>query len=205
MTAAAVNLPRRRSINALDGRDIMVLLALRNGTAPSTTAARRPRMAHGLSRVRRVRRGSQGESDSTRQSGFVYWFRDVRYGWNVVATMPLEQTLVCRRQKRKPVEIRLVVDFDPRGQAGGRVASHDQADQDTVDVHLIAVRLRPTAKAPAVGEARVDGGVERDDVTRKAVGDRDRPAQVDRLDDVDARPLQRGDCGGRDTQGSVDP
>ena len=118
-----------------------------------------------------------------------YWDRDVRYGRNVDATVSLEQTLVGRSQEREPVEIVLVVDFDAFGEAGSRVARDDQADQHAVHIHLIAVRRSPTADAPAVGEARIDGRVERDDVAREAVGDRDRPIQVDGIDDVHAGPL----------------
>ena len=93
--------------------------------------------------------------------------RDVRHGRNVDAAVPLEQTLVSRRQEREPVEIVLVVDFDAFGEAGSRVARHDQADQHAVHVHLIAVRRSPPAQAPAVGEARIDRRVERDDVPVK--------------------------------------
>jgi hypothetical protein len=98
--------------------------------------------------------------------------------------VPLEQTLVGRSQEREPVEIVLVVDFGAFGEAGCRITSNDQADQHTVHIHLIAVRRRPTANAPAVGEARIDGRVEREDVSRGAVGDRDGPVEVDGFDDV---------------------
>src|SRR5436190_12988195 len=91
--------------------------------------------------------------------------RDVRYGRNVDTTVTLEQTLVGRSQEREPVEIVLVVDFDASGEAGSRVTRDDQADQHTVHIHLIAVRRSPTAKATAVGEARIDSRVEGDDVT----------------------------------------
>ena len=78
----------------------------------------------------------------------------------------------------------LVVDFDALGQARSRVARDDQADQHAVHVHLIAVRRGAAAQAAAVREARIDRRVERDDVAGEAVGDRDRPAQVDGVDDV---------------------
>ena len=110
--------------------------------------------------------------------------RDVRHGRHVDAAVSLEQTLVRRRQEREPVEIVLVVDLDALGQAGRRVARDDQADQHAVHVHLIAVRRGAAAQAAAVREARIDGRVERDDVAGEAVGDRDRPAQVDGVDDV---------------------
>ena len=101
-----------------------------------------------------------------------------------------------RCQEREAVEEVLVVDFDAFGEAGRRVAGDDQADQHAVHVDLMAVRRRAAAQAAAVGEARIDGRIERDDVASEAVGDRDRPAQVDGLDDVDARALERGDGGG---------
>ena len=129
---------------------------------------------------------------------------DVRYGRNVDAAVSLEQTLVGRSQEREAVEIVLVVDLDAFGQAGSRIARDDQADQHAVHVHLIAVRRSSAAKAPAVGEARIDGRVEGDDVAGEAVGDRDRPAQVDRVDDVQARSLERGHCAGGNAQGLVD-
>ena len=64
--------------------------------------------------------------------------------------------------------------------------------------------MRAAAQAAAVREARIDGGVEGDDVAGGAVGDRDRPAEVDRFDDVRARPFEHGHGGGRNTQRLVD-
>src|SRR5712691_1344876 len=112
--------------------------------------------------------------------------RDIRYGCRVGATVALEQTLVGRSQEREPREKVLVVGLDALGEAGGRVTRDDQADQDAVHIYLMAVGRCPTAETPAVGEGRIDSVVEGDDVTRRAVGDRDRPVQIDGLDDVHA-------------------
>src|SRR5262249_12588040 len=133
--------------------------------------------------------------------------RDVRYGCSVGAAVPLQETLVSRSQEREPREKVLVVGLDAPGEAGGRVARDDQADQDAVHIDLMAVRRRPPAQAPAVREGRIDRGVQGDDVARRAVGDRDRPVQVDRLDDVHAAAagsLQGGHGRVRHSQGLVD-
>src|SRR3989449_10767111 len=82
--------------------------------------------------------------------------RDIRYGRNVHATVPLEQTLVSRSQERAPVEKAFVVDFDAFGKTGGRVTRNVQADQHSVHIHLAAVRPRSAAKPPAVGTSRID-------------------------------------------------
>src|SRR6266545_250860 len=96
-----------------------------------------------------------------------------------------------RRQERESVEEVLVVDFDTLGQAGRRISRHDQAYQHGVYVHLMTVGRGPAAKAAAVREARIDRGVDGDDVAGKAIGDRNRPTEVDGVDDVGAWPLQR--------------
>src|SRR5262249_24946756 len=110
--------------------------------------------------------------------------RDVRQGFRIGPAMALEKTLVSGSQEREPGEKVLVVGLDTPGEAGGRVTRDDQADRDAVDVDLMSVWRCPAAQAPAVREGRIDRGVEGNDVTRRAVGDGDRPVQIDRLDDV---------------------
>src|SRR5256885_16658044 len=85
--------------------------------------------------------------------------RNVRNGGDVRATVSLQQTLVGGREEREPVEKVLVVDFDALGESGVRVSRDDQADQHAVAVHLMTIRGRAAAQAPAVGAARIDGGV----------------------------------------------
>src|SRR5712692_3876319 len=181
---ATTSAPRRRNIDEHSGGDIMVVLVSIRDTG--------------------VRGTAPANGDRSDSSVDMLRDRDVRYGRNVDTTVPLQQTLVRRSQEREPVEIVLVVDFDAFGEAGRRVTRHNQADQHAVHIHLIAVRRRPTAKAPAVGEHRIDGRVEGDDVSREAVGDRDGPIQVDDLDDVHARALELGHGGGRNAQCLVD-
>src|SRR5436305_733760 len=74
------------------------------------------------------------------------------------------------REEGKAVQKVLIVDFDALGESGVRVSRDDQADQHAVDVHLMTVRGRASAQATAVGEARINGGVESDDVTSGAIG-----------------------------------
>src|SRR5437867_11818320 len=68
----------------------------------------------------------------------------------------------------------------------------------------MTIRRRAAAKPPAIGEARIDCSIERDDITGKTVGDRDRSVQVDGPDNIDSRPLQRSHSGWRKSQSLVD-
>src|ERR1044072_956341 len=104
-----------------------------------------------------------------RQAGSVR-LRDVRHRRHVGATVTLEHPVVGRRQEGEAVEELLVVHLDALEEAGGGVAGGDQAQDDAVDVHLVAGRRGATAEAPAVREGRVRGGVEGDDVAGGAVG-----------------------------------
>src|SRR5437870_4586312 len=97
-----------------------------------------------------------------------------------------------RCQVGEPVEIVLIVYLHALAETGARVTRGDQADQHTIDVHLIAIGRSSTAHPPAVGEAGVDGSIEREDVTREAILNRDRPAQVYGVDDVHSGPLEFG-------------
>src|SRR5262252_6849018 len=130
--------------------------------------------------------------------------RDVRFGRHVGTAVSLVQTLVRWRQEREPIEVVLVVDFDAPGQARSWVAGHNQADQHAVDVDLIAIGRRATAHAPTVWKHRINGGVERDDVTGRAIGDWNRPTEVDGVDDVDAGALQGCYRGGWNAKRRVD-
>src|SRR5215471_3825099 len=133
--------------------------------------------------------------------------RDVRDGFRVGSAVALEKTLVSGSQEREPREEVLVVGLDALGEAGVGVTRDDQADQDAVYVDLVAVWRRPAAETPAVREGRIDRGVQGDDVSRRAVGDRHRPVQVDRLDDVHAATasaLERGHGRVRNSQRLVD-
>src|SRR5690348_3405250 len=111
---------------------------------------------------------------------------------HVDSAMPLEQALVGDREKWEPIEIVLVVDFHTFRETGIRISSGDEADQHTVHINLIAVWCSPTADTPAVRKAGVDSGIDGEDIAGKTVGYRDRPIEVDRIDDVCSGSLQRG-------------
>ncbi len=109
-----------------------------------------------------------------------------------------------RRQEREPIQVVLVVNLGALREARRRVTRHDQADKDGVHVDLIAIRCCSAAKTPAVRERRINRGVERNDVPREAVSNRDRPAQVDGRDDVETRTLERGHLVSRNAERLVD-
>src|SRR5579864_5386057 len=94
---------------------------------------------------------------------------NVRLRRNVDTAVSLQQTLVSGSQEGEPVQIVLVVNFDALGKTGIRVTRDDQADQHAIYIHLIHVRRCATPHATAIGELRIDGSVERNDVTGKAV------------------------------------
>src|SRR3954470_22649377 len=106
--------------------------------------------------------------------------------------MSLVQTLVSRSEEREPIEIVLVVHFDAFGETGGRIAGDDQANQQAVHVHLIAIWRRPATKTAAVRKTRIDSRVERNDVARGAVDNWNGPTQIDRIDDVQPWTFERG-------------
>src|SRR5882724_4735841 len=116
--------------------------------------------------------------------------RDSRHRRNVGAAVPLQQTLMGGSQEREPVEVVLVVDFDAFREAGRGVTRDNQADQYTVDIHLVAVWRSTTANTTAVSEHRIHCRVEGNDVARGDVSYRDGPIQVDRFNDVHAGPLE---------------
>ena len=119
--------------------------------------------------------------------------------------MALQQTLVGDSKERKPIEIIFIIDFHAFGKTGGRVTRGDQADQYAIHIDLIAIWRSSTADSPAIGKAGVDGGIQRDDVARKAVGNGDRPAQIYGVDDVEARPFEFGNRAVRNPQCLIDP
>src|ERR1043165_5386083 len=98
---------------------------------------------------------------------------------------------MSRCQERESVEKVLVVDLHALGKTRARIAGHDQADEHAIDVDLMAVGRGSAAKTPAVRKGRIDGGIERDDVAGESVGDRNWPAQIDGVDDVETRPFER--------------
>src|SRR5258707_9304788 len=118
--------------------------------------------------------------------------------------MALQQALMGRGEEWEPRHKVLVVRFDAPGETGPRITGDDQADQDAVHIDLVPVGRGPATEAPAIGELRIDGRVDGDHVTRGAIGDRDRPPQVDGTDDVEAGPLGGGDGSGTAAQGLVD-
>src|SRR6185295_14786687 len=103
------------------------------------------------------------------------------HGRNVDAAVSAEQALMSHSQEWEAVEIVLVVDFHTLGETGAGITRGDQADQHTIDVDLITVRRTSATDTAAVGKAGIDGCVNREDVARGAVCNRDRPVQVDRL------------------------
>src|SRR4051794_16845705 len=114
--------------------------------------------------------------------------------------MALQQPLVRRSEEREAAEEVLVVRLHPFGETRARIARGDEADQDRVDVDLMAIRGRAAAEAASVRKLRIDGGVDGDDVAGRAVSDRNRTSEVDGVDDVEARSLQRVDRRGGDTE-----
>ena len=109
-----------------------------------------------------------------------------------------------RGEEREAIQVVFVVDLDTLRESCCRIARDNQADQHAVHVHLIAVRRRASSHAAAVGERRIDCGVQRDHVAGRAIGDRNRAAQVDRVEDVHARALERRDGGRRNAKRLVD-
>src|SRR5437667_1257368 len=112
------------------------------------------------------------------------WTRGISNGRKIVSAVSVEKTLMGRREEREPIEIVLVVHFHAFGKTCGRVTRGDQADQHAIHVHLIAIGRSPTANPPAVGEAGIDGRIEREDVAREAILDRGWSSQVNRSDDI---------------------
>src|SRR6185369_10401845 len=96
------------------------------------------------------------------------------------------------REAREEV---FVVRLDALGQAGARIARRDEADQHTVDVDLMLVRRAAAAEAACARKGRIDGGVDREDVASSARIDRNRTSEVDGVDDVETRTMQRRDRG----------
>src|ERR1051326_631576 len=114
---------------------------------------------------------------------------------NVGTAVALQQALVGRREERESRHIVFVVDFRAFGKPGTRIASHNQADQYTVHIDLIAVWRSAAAKTTAIREFRINGSVDRERVAGGAVCDRDGSGKVDRLDDVEAGSLKCGHNG----------
>src|SRR5205085_5126435 len=77
---------------------------------------------------------------------------------------------------------------------------HDKADKNRIDIHLMLVRRTSTAEAASIRELRIDGGVECNDVARGTVCDRDRAAEVDGIDNIEARSLVGGHRRRRDAE-----
>src|SRR5437667_380980 len=103
----------------------------------------------------------------------------IPYRRNVAASMSLQQSLVSYRKEWEPVEIILIVHFHSLGEPGTGVARRDQADQHTIHIHLIAVRCSSTTESSAVGEFGIGCRIERENITREAVLNGNRAAQVD--------------------------
>src|SRR6478609_1121031 len=116
--------------------------------------------------------------------------RDLGDGWYVRPAVSLQQPLMRGRQEREPREIVLVIDFDALGKARIRIARHDQADQDAIHIYLIPIRRRPATQSAAIRKARIRGSVKSNDIASGPVCDRDRPAEIDGIDNVGARPLE---------------
>src|SRR5271166_1854808 len=87
-------------------------------------------------------------------------------------------------EKREAIEVILIVRLDAFGEPGIRVARDNQTDQHAVYIHLIPIRRGASTQAAAVRELRVDCRVESNYIAGETVGDRNRPAQVDRLDNI---------------------
>src|SRR5215208_628581 len=102
--------------------------------------------------------------------------RDCRLCRRIRAAVTLQQSLIGGREERKSAQKIFVVHLDAFAKAGAWIAGDDQADQRTVDVHLMFVRRYATTKTAAVRKLRIGCGVERDDVTCGTIGDRDWPA-----------------------------
>src|SRR5207249_10407163 len=128
----------------------------------------------------------------------------IPYRRNVAPSMPLHQSLVTYRKEWEPVEIVLTFHFHPLGAPGTGVARRDQADQHTIHIHLIAVRCSSTTESSAVGEFGIGCRIERENITREAVLNGNRAAQVDDVDDVHAWPFELGHSAVRQAQRLVD-
>src|SRR5438876_4394715 len=128
----------------------------------------------------------------------------IPYRRNVAASMSLQQSLVSDRKEWEPVEIILIVHFHSLGETGAGVSRRDQADQHTIHIHLIAVRRSSTTKPSAVGEFGIGCRIERENITREAVLNGDRTAQVDDIDNVHTRPFELSHSAVRQTQRLID-
>src|SRR6266566_1859712 len=128
----------------------------------------------------------------------------IPYRRNVAASMSLQQSLVSYRKEWEPVEIILIVHFHSLGETGAGVSRRDQADQHTIHIHLIAVRCSSTTESSAVGEFGIGCRIEGENITREAVLNGNRAAQVDDVDDVYAWPFELGHSAVRQAQRLVD-
>ncbi len=103
--------------------------------------------------------------------------RRIPYGRHIDTSVSLQQTLVSDGEEWEPRQIVLIVDFHSFGETSTGITGSDQADEHTIHIDLIAVRRSSSTKLSAVGESRIDRGVDRENITGRAVFNGDRPAQ----------------------------
>src|SRR3954452_1126208 len=95
-----------------------------------------------------------------------------------------------RCKEREARQEIFVVRFDAFSQTGAGIARNNEADEHRIDIDLMFVRRRSTAKTAAVGKLRVHSRVKRNPVASRAIRNRNGTAEVDRIDDVEARSFE---------------
>src|SRR3954453_14028564 len=96
-----------------------------------------------------------------------------------------------RCEEREARQEIFVVRLDAFSQTGARIARNDEADEHCIDIDLMFVRRRSTAKTAAIGKLRIYSRVKRNHVASRAIRNGNGTAEVDGIDDVEARPFER--------------